>query len=41
MPFGLSLPSIVLGMLLAWYVLPYVMGLFARNRTSSANPVAA
>lgn len=30
MPFGLDLKSIVLGMLLAWFVLPFVLGMFQR-----------
>lgn len=30
MPFGLDLKSIVVGMLLAWFVVPQVMGIFHR-----------
>lgn len=28
MPFGLDLKSLVIGMLIAWFALPYVVGLF-------------
>jgi antibiotic biosynthesis monooxygenase (ABM) superfamily enzyme len=36
MPFNLDLKSIVVGMLLAYFVVPWVMGMF--NRPKSAAP---
>lgn len=38
MPFGLDLKSLVAGMLLAWFVIPMVTGLF--NRPSSQRAAA-
>lgn len=37
MPFGLDLKSLIVGILLAWFVVPWVQALVVRNRT----PVAA
>lgn len=31
LPFGLDLKSVVVGLLLAYFVLPWVMGLFSRR----------
>lgn len=31
MPFGLQLKSMIVGALIAYFVLPYIMGLFARK----------
>jgi hypothetical protein len=39
MPFGLDLKSIVLGLLIAYFVLPYVMGAISSRRTPSTNQV--
>jgi hypothetical protein len=36
MPFGLDLKSVVVGMLIAYFLVPYVMGLVARGRTPGA-----
>jgi hypothetical protein len=37
MPFGLDLMSIIVGILLAYFVLPRVLGLFqSRGRTATA-----
>lgn len=38
MPFGLDLKSIVVGMLLAYFVLPWVMGMF--NKPSAQRAAA-
>lgn len=37
MPFGLDLKSIIVGMLLVWFVVPWVMALLNRNKTAPAN----
>lgn len=38
MPFGLDLKSIIVGMLLVWFVLPYVMRMFNRpTQSKTAN----
>jgi hypothetical protein len=39
MPFGLDLKSVVLGLLIAYFVLPYVMGLLASRKSVSTNQV--
>lgn len=36
MPFGLDLKSIVVGMLIAWFVVPQVMGIFNRPSAQKA-----
>lgn len=37
MPFGLDLKSLIVGMLLVWFVVPWVMAFFNRNKTAPAN----
>ena len=37
LPFGLELKSIIVGMLLVWFVLPYVMRLVNRPSQSKVN----
>lgn len=37
MPFGLDLKSIIVGMLLVWFVVPWVMAFLNRNKQSPAN----
>lgn len=32
MPFGLDPKSIIVGILLAWFVIPWIQGLLARGR---------
>lgn len=36
MPFGLDLKSLIVGALLVWFVLPWVMGLMNKPKTSQA-----
>lgn len=36
MPFGLDLKSLILGMLIAWFVIPYATALLARPRAQRA-----
>lgn len=36
MPFGLDLKSIILGVLLAWFVLPYVQAQFVKVTSSNS-----
>lgn len=36
LPFGLELKSIVVGMLLAYFVVPWVLGMFNRGRATPA-----
>lgn len=38
MPFGLDLKSIIVGVLAAWFLLPWIMGMFSRK---SGAPAAA
>lgn len=38
MPFGLDIKSLVVGMLLVWFVVPWVMSMLNRNKTA---PTAA
>lgn len=35
LPFGLDLMSIVAGMLLAWSVIPWVLGFFTRRKAAA------
>lgn len=37
MPFGLDLKSIIVGALLIWFVLPWVMRMFNKPTTSQAS----
>ena len=39
MPFGLDLKSIIVGLLIAYFVLPYVMGFISSRRTPNTNQV--
>lgn len=34
LPFGLDLVSILVGVAIAYWVLPWVLGMFSRNRTA-------
>lgn len=36
MPFGLDIKSVIVGALLIWFVLPWVTGLMAKNKTPAA-----
>jgi hypothetical protein len=36
MPFGLDLKSIVLGMLLAYFAIPWILGMLNRGKTAVA-----
>jgi len=38
MPFGLDLKSIVVGALLAYFVVPWVMGAMASRKSASTSP---
>lgn len=33
MPFGLQLKSLLVGILLAWFIIPWLQALLTRNRT--------
>lgn len=37
MPFGLDLKSLVLGILLAWFVIPWIQSKFYASRGSAAS----
>lgn len=37
LPFGLDLKSLIVGALLIWFVVPWVMSLMGRNKTTPAN----
>lgn len=39
MPFGLDLKSIILGVLVAYFVIPYVMGMLSSRKTPPTNQV--
>lgn len=36
MPFGLDVKSLIVGILLAWFVIPWLQALVVRNKPSSA-----
>lgn len=36
MPFGLDLKSLIVGILLAWFLIPWVMGLVNNRRAPAA-----
>lgn len=35
LPFGLDLVSVIVGMLLTWFVVPWVIGLISRRRAEA------
>lgn len=37
MPFGLDLKSLIVGALLVWFVVPWVMSFMNRGKTTPAN----
>lgn len=39
MPFGLDLKSLIVGVLIAYFVIPYVMGLVASRKSVPTNQV--
>jgi antibiotic biosynthesis monooxygenase (ABM) superfamily enzyme len=36
MPFGLQLKSLIVGVLLAWFIIPWIQGLFAPRSAPAA-----
>lgn len=36
MPFGLDIKSLIVGALLVWFVLPWIMGMLNRPKTQKA-----
>lgn len=40
MPFGLDLKSLIVGALLVWFVLPWIMGFFSRAKSSTQTKAA-
>ena len=36
MPFGLQLKSVLVGILLAWFIIPWIQGLIASRRPAPA-----
>jgi antibiotic biosynthesis monooxygenase (ABM) superfamily enzyme len=41
MPFGLDVKSLIVGVLLAYFVIPWLMGLMNRGSASRTAPAAA
>lgn len=36
LPFGLDLKSLIVGALLVWFVVPWVLGMFAKKKQASS-----
>jgi antibiotic biosynthesis monooxygenase (ABM) superfamily enzyme len=41
MPFGLDLKSLIVGVLIAYFLVPWVMGLMSRGSASRSAPATA
>lgn len=37
LPFGLDLVSLIVGVLIAWFAIPWIMGLVSRGRANGSN----
>jgi antibiotic biosynthesis monooxygenase (ABM) superfamily enzyme len=40
MPFGLDVKSLIVGVLIAYFVIPWIMGLMSRGSASRSAPVS-